>query len=134
MKITSQKNITTASREKIFGLVSNCKNFAGFLPPQMQDVEITEESCSFSIPGITRLCLSIIKKTAFEEVCYQANNDKNIPVNIAVSITEESSDTNAICVGIELEVPIFLAGMVKAPLQNFVDMIAPKIKEAAEKA
>lgn len=134
MKVTSQKNETTASREKIFGLVSNCKNFAGFLPSQMQDVEITEDSCSFSIPGITRLILSIVKKTEFEEVCYQANNDKNIPVNIAISITEESVSTNAISVEVDLDVPIFLAGMVKTPLQNFVDMIAPKIKEAAEKA
>ncbi|MCQ2286058.1 MAG: hypothetical protein MJZ76_04195 [Bacteroidales bacterium] len=131
MNVSSQKHTVNASKEKIFDSISNCKNFEKFLPEQMQGVEVTEESCKFTIPNIATLTLAIVNKVEFSEVLYQATNDKQIPLNIAFHIDDEQGQ-NTIGVEINVELPVFLAPMVKKPLQNAVDMIAEKLPRAIE--
>ncbi|MBP5711123.1 MAG: hypothetical protein J6W84_09155 [Bacteroidales bacterium] len=131
MNVISQRHIVNASEEKIYTSISDCRNFEKFLPQEMKDVEVTAESCKFTIPGLTTLTLSIVEKREFTKVSYQATNDKNIPINLIFHIINENN-TNNIEVEIDVGIPAFLSAMVKKPLQNAVDMIAEKIPQAIE--
>jgi len=131
MDVISQKQSVNAQKEKIFSVLTDCKNFSKFLPADVKDVEVTEESCKFTIPGITALTLSLIEKNEFSKVVYQATNDKDIPVNLLFHISDENN-VNNIAVEINVDVPAFLASMVKKPLQNVVDMIAARLPQAIE--
>ena len=51
MNVISQRHIVNASEEKIYTSISDCRNFEKFLPQEMKDVEVTAESCKFTIPG-----------------------------------------------------------------------------------
>lgn len=131
MNVISEKKAVNASKEKIYEAMTDCQNFAKFLPKEMKDVEVTSESCKFTIPGLTTLTLNIVGKTEFSEVNYQAVNDKNIPVNLLFHISDDNN-TNNIQVEIDVDVPAFLSAMIKKPMQNAVDMIAERIPQAIE--
>ena len=131
MNVISQRHAVNASEEKIFASLSDCRNFEKFLPAEMKDVEVTAETCKFTIPGLTTLDLKITEKTEFSKVAFQATNDKNIPINLIFHIINENN-VNNIEVEIDVDIPSFLATMVKKPLQNAVDMIAEKVPQAIE--
>lgn len=132
MKVSSRKVHIQASDQKIFTLLNNFNNFGRFLPEQIQHWESTEEWCKFTIQGLLTMTLSILEKHEFSKIIYQADNDKNIQVTIILNINgiEEQSD---ILVEATADVPVFLSAMLNKPMQNFVDLMAEKIKNEAEK-
>ena len=50
--IESQAVTINKSDEDIFNFISDFTNFAELMPPQVQDVKITQDTCSFSIEGM----------------------------------------------------------------------------------
>ena len=132
MKINSKQVDVTATDQKIFSLVSNCSHFGKFLPEQVNDWEATNEYCKFSFQGLVTLTLRIVEKTEFSKVVFQAENSHNIPVSFIIYI-EGNGDESEVKVEANMDIPIYLSGMVKKPLQTFVDMTAEKIKIEGEK-
>ena len=132
MKINSEQVDVTATDQKIFSLVSNCSHFGKFLPEQVNDWEATDEYCKFSFQGLVTLTLRIVEKTEFSKVVFQAENSHNIPVFFIIYI-EGNGDESKVKVEANMDIPIYLSGMVKKPLQTFVDMTAEKIKIEGEK-
>lgn len=132
MKVTGKKISTQAKDSEIYAKLCNCNNFGKLLPEQIKDWESTADYCQFSIPGVATLRLTIAEKVEFSKIVYTANNDKNIPVNIILNLSNQPTGTD-INAEIEAEIPGFLSGMVQKPLQNLVDMIADKVKIESEK-
>ena len=50
-----------------------------------------------------------------------------------IDITESGVENSEVGIGIEADVPFFLQGMVRDPLQKVADTIVLKIKELAER-
>lgn len=132
MKVTSNTEAVNAANSKVFSLVSNCNQFGGFLPEEVKDWESTEDYCKFSFQGLVTLTLRIVEKTEFSKVVFQAENDQNIPLSFSIAIAGDDSKCE-VTVETEVNVPVMLSGMVKKPLQTFVDAVVVKIKEVAEK-
>lgn len=131
MKVNGKTIHVQAKDQEIYAKLCDLNHLAKFLPEQIKDWQSTEDYCQFSIPGITTLKLSIDEKTEFSKVKYAANNDKNIPVSLSVFLDSKDDGTD-LHAEIEAEIPIFLSAMVKNPLQNFVDMIADRVKGEVE--
>lgn len=132
MKVKSRRENIKAEESKIFTLLTNFSNFGKVLPEQIQEWEATTDYCKFSIQGMMTLTLTIVEKIEFSKIRYQANNDRNISTFIEINISENKGISD-IDIAIELDLPLFLTSMVNKPLQNFVDMMAEKIKVEAEK-
>lgn len=132
MKVSSRRVLIQASDQKIYSLLNNFNNFEKVLPEQIQHWESTTESCKFTIQGLLTMTLSILEKHEFSKIIYRADNDKNIQVTIVVNITGES-EKSEIWIEANVDVPVFLSAMLNKPLQNFVDLMAEKIKIEAEK-
>ena len=66
--IESQAVTINKSDEEIFNFISDFTNFATLMPPQVQDVKITQDSCSFSIQGMPTINLKIYERTPFSSV------------------------------------------------------------------
>lgn len=133
MTINSNSGEIQASNAKIFGMITDCRRFGEFLPPQVQDWKAEEDYCEFSVAGMVTARIEISEKVAFSNVTYAIKNDKNLPVTFRIDITEKGATTSEVGLNIEANVPFFLQGMVKDPLQKVADTIATKIKELAEK-
>lgn len=131
MKVCGKTIHVRANDRDIYDKLCNLSYFEKFLPEQVKEWEAGEDYCQFVIPGIATMRLTITEKTEYSKVIYTADNDKNIPVSIAIFI-EGNDDGTDLHADIDAEIPIFLSAMVKKPLQNLVDMIADRVKAETE--
>lgn len=132
MKLNTAKTQIHTSNEKIFNLVSNCSHFGKYLPPDVTNFESTVDYCKFEMKSIAQFKIQITEKVPFSLVVFNVGNDKNIPIELKIHI----EDQQGFCLAeIELEanIPFILQGMVKSPLQKFIDILIEKIKIEAEK-
>ena len=51
-RIESQQVAVNKSAEEIYNFISNFNNFNQLMPSSVQDLETTEDTCSFSIKGM----------------------------------------------------------------------------------
>lgn len=133
MNINSKSDTINATDAKIFAMVTDLRKFGEFLPPQVQDWKAEDNYCEFSVAGMVKARIEITEKVEFSKVVYEIKNDKNLPVKFQIDITEKGVGNSDVNLGIEADVPFFLQGMVKDPLQKVADTITLKIKELAEK-
>jgi len=114
-------------------LAGNCQNFVHFLSDQVQDIHATEDTCSFAIEHIATFFLRIVDKTPYTTICFAAENDKNIPLKLAINFMEISENETDVIAFLDIDAPIFLKPVLQKPLQRFIDTLSEKIKKNAEK-
>ena len=132
MKITSHTETIQASGEKIFSLLTDFNRFGKMLPEQVKNWESSENHCRFMIHDSVTITLRIAEKINFSKLIYQMENDHNIPATITL-LLDDKEEKQELFIEIEMNIPMILAGMVKKPLQDFVNMLVLKIKQEAEK-
>jgi len=132
MKLTGTRTQIHTSNEKIFNLVSNCSHFGKYLPPDVTSFESTVDYCTFEMKSIAQFKIEITEKVPFSIVVFKVGNDKNIPIELKITIEEDQTSSFAE-IFLEADIPFFLQGMVKSPLQKFIDILLEKIKIEAEK-
>ena len=131
MKIESNSVIINASASKTYELVSNCNNFGGSLPKEVEKWESTETTCSFEISGMAKISIEIIDKQPNESVTFKATANQPIGMTIIGKIEDHGSSCVA-SVLIDADVPAALSMMVKKPLEKFVNALVEKVKVVAE--
>ena len=132
MKITSHTETIHATGEKIFSLLTNFNRFGKMLPEQVKNWESSEEYCKFLIQDIVTVTLKITEKINFSKIVYQMENDRQIPASITLLLNDKK-EKQEFSIELDMNIPIIFAGMVKKPLQDFVNILAVKIKQEAEK-
>jgi carbon monoxide dehydrogenase subunit G len=126
--IESQAVTINKSDEEIFNFISDFTNFATLMPPQVQDVKITQDSCSFSIQGMPTINLKIYERTPFSSVKMKAEDGK-LPFTLACSL-ESVNETQCIAqFHFEAELNPMMKMMVAKPLGNFLNLLSEKLKE-----
>ena len=126
--IESQAVTINKSDEEIFNFISDFTNFASLMPPQVQDVKITQDSCSFSIQGMPTINLKIYERTPFSSVKMKAEDGK-LPFTLSCSL-ESVNETQCIAqFHFEAELNQMMKMMVAKPLGNFLNLLSEKLKE-----
>ena len=126
--IESQAVTINKSDEEIFNFISDFTNFASLMPPQVQDVKITQDSCSFSIQGMPTINLKIYERTPFSSVKMKAEDGK-LPFTLTCSL-QSVNETQCIAqFHFEAELNQMMKMMVAKPLGNFLNLLSEKLKE-----
>ena len=126
--IKSQAVTINKSDEEIFNFISDFTNFAKLMPQQVQDVKITQESCSFSMQGMPIINLKIYDKIPFSCVKMKADGGK-LPFTLSCFL---ESVNNTQCIAqfhFEAELNPMMKMMVAKPLGNFLNLLSKKLKE-----
>ena len=132
MNITSPKTRVSLPAAKLFEMTGNCRNFARYLSNGANNVQATEDSCSFTIENVAKITLKILEKTPFASIRFVAENDKNIPLFITLHYTSISENETEVEAMLDIDIPIFLKPLVQKPLENFIKTLSEKIKTEAE--
>lgn len=132
MELHGESKKIYSSDEKIFHLVSNCSNFGKYLPPDVSNFEATSDYCKFTMKNVADFKIEITEKQPYRLVAYRADNDKKIPISMSIFI-ENKESFSLLQIHLNADIPFFLQGMVKTPLQKFIDILEDKIKLEAEK-
>ena len=126
--IESQAVTINKSDEEIFNFISDFTNFATLMPPQVQDVKITQDSCSFSIQGMPTINLKIYERIPFSSVKMKAEDGK-LPFTLSCSL-QSVNETQCISqFHFEAELNPMMKMMVAKPLGNSLNLLSEKLKE-----
>ena len=116
----------------IFNYLSNFNNFGKLMPSQVTNWKSTEEKCSFTIQGLADIELNIQKKLQDEFIRIGATGKTPVPFALIWKFDKQSEVNTNVCLVIEAELNPMMSMMVKAPLQNFVNMLVQKLKEYSD--
>jgi len=129
-KIESKIGQIKQSDEKIYNFLSNFNNFHSLIPAdKVKNWQATSESCRFTVDGIGDAGLRIIEKTPNSQI--KVTSEGNTPIKFLFWIQLKKVDemNTAIRLVIEPDVNPLMMGMVKGPLQSFVDMLVDQVEK-----
>ena len=135
MELTSKKINIQAPDSLIFNMLVDCNNIGKYIPnDKIQNWQSTEDSCSFSVEGAGKVEMNILEKIPYSSVSYTIGNNLTKAASITFSIrTCGQENVCELEAKANLDVPFFMAQVLKSTLQRFVDMLVDYIKIAAEK-
>jgi hypothetical protein len=136
MKLESKKVSVQAFDRTIYKLLINCNNIAKYIPAdKIQHWQSTEDYCSFTVEGTGKIEMNIQEKIPYSTVSYSVGNALT-KAAVIVFFIDKVDENESICdlqACADLEVPFFMAQMIKSSLQRFMDMLVEHIKVVAEK-
>ena len=125
--IESQQVVVNKSVEQIYNFISNFNNFNQLMPSSVQDLETTEDTCSFSLKGMPTIRMKISDKTPFTNVSMIADGGK-IEFRLNCSLEEDGQNCKA-QLFFEAELNNMMKMMLEKPLTNFLNILVDRLKE-----
>ena len=132
-RIESQKIAIECKPEKVFNFLGNFDNFEKLLPEQVANWHSTGDSCSFEVKGLATIGLRITTKTPFSKITMMGEGKLPFGFTLNSFIQEAGNQHCQVQLVINADMNPFIAMMAEKPLQNFVDMLLPRLKEQMEK-
>jgi len=134
MELTSKTVNIQASNSVIFNMLDNCNNIAKYIPSdKVQNWQSTEDHCSFTVEGAGKIEMSIQEKIPYSFISYSIGNRITKAASITFSIRNNEENSCELIAKANLDVPFFMAQMMKSSLQRFIDMLVDHVQIAAEK-
>ena len=129
MKIESRIGKVLNNNDKIYQFISNFNNFKNFIPgDKVSDFESTEDTCSFSVPGIGKAGLRIIEKEPNKLIKITNNETTPMNFNLWIQLKQVAENDTRIKVTVKPEVNMMMQAVVKKPLKEFVDKLVDQIE------
>jgi len=131
--IESNKENIKAKAEDIYNFLGNMNNFTALMPPQIENWQATEDSCSFRVNGMADIGLKIIEKISFNKIVISSDGNTPVSFTMLMHIDAIADDESMFQIVFLSDMNSFMAMMVSKPLSNFVNILAQKLKEYFEK-
>ena len=132
-RIESQRLIINCLPEKVFNFIGNFDNFSSLLPEQVANWQSTGDACSFEVKGLATLGLRITSKTPFSKINMKGEGKLPFGFTFDTYIKETGEQQCQVQLVIDADMNPFIAMMAEKPLQNFVDLLLPRLKQEMEK-
>ena len=132
-RIESEKVIINCDAEKVYHFLGNFDNFSSLMPEQVINWQSTGDSCSFEIKGLASLGLRITEKNPFTKISMQGEGKIPFGFTWDSLFREISHQQCEVQMVIDADMNPFISMMAEKPLQNFVNVILPRLKEEMEK-
>ncbi|MGD0712429.1 MAG: hypothetical protein ABR968_14735 [Bacteroidales bacterium] len=121
------------SSEKVYNFLSNMNNFGKLMPEQVINWQSTEDSCSFTIKGMTDLSMRISEKTPNSNITIIPGDNPPFPFSLICQLNEEQKDVTKAQILFNAELSMMMELLAKNPLQNFINLLVEKLKELGDK-
>jgi len=121
------------SDEEIFQFLADFRNFGKLMPEQVINFQATAGECSFTIKGMADISLTMAEKKPHTLISYHSGNKSPLAFSINSHIQKSGSDNTRVMLVLEADLSPMLKLMAERPLQNFVNLIAGKLKEQMER-
>jgi hypothetical protein len=129
-KIESEIVEISKTDEHIYNFISDFNNFKDLMPTAINNLQITTDTCSFSLQGMPTINLKIHERLPFEKVCMVADGGK-LPFSLNCIINKTSDSRCTAQFYFEAELNSMMKMMVQKPLENFLNVLAVKLKDVS---
>jgi hypothetical protein len=130
--IKSDAVTVNCSLAEIFGFISDFNNFGHLMPEQVVNYKAEADSCSFEIKSLATLGLRIVEKSPHSKVVMKGEGKLPFNFSFTCDLNELSQNSTEVVLTIDADMNPFMAMMAATPLQNFVNLLAGKLKEVME--
>ena len=119
-----------ASAEAVFNFLSDLNNFEKMMPDQVINWQSTRDDCDFDIKGMAHI--GLVKSAEFpgKSVTIVSKPDNPIELQIQGNISGKSDHLSAVTLELTANLSPILQLMASAPLQNLINIMADRLKEA----
>lgn len=131
-EIESEKLIINCTQDKIFQFLSNFNNFGKLMPEQIINWQSTEDTCSFTIKGMTDLSMKIKEKIPFHTILITSFGKVPFDFELKCSFEDLGNNQTKSQLIFLADLNPMLSMMASKPLQNFVNMLNAQLKLKAE--
>jgi hypothetical protein len=127
LEIISKTGKISNTDEKIFNFYADLRNISRLIPPDVQDWNATEDSCSFIVKG-QRMALHIVDRDEFKTIKIQGDDGSPYKFILWLQLKSLSAYETAVRVVVRAELNMMMRAAVKKPLQQGVDQIVDYMK------
>lgn len=117
------------SPEQIYYFVTDLRNFERFIPAgTIVGWKASIDSCSFTVPKMGDVNLSIIRKEAYNLVAYKGSALKNNDFEIVLHINRNDRDLSDIKVSLNAELNPMMKMIASKPIHQFLEMVIDRME------
>jgi len=123
MKLETLPVTIQKSKDDVFKLLSDLKNFEQLMPNNIQKFEVDRESFLFALPSMPEIRLVLKEKKPTKSIVLGAASSK-LDFTLLVDLKELSEKTTTAQLFFEGKFNPMMAMLVKKPLTNFINTLS----------
>ncbi len=127
LEIISKTGKISNSDEKIFNFYSDLRNLSRLIPPDVQDWNATESSCSFMVKG-QRMSLIIIDREPNKTIKITGDDSSPYKFSLWIQLKNLSAYETAARLVLRAELNMIMRTAVKNPLTKGLDQLVDYMK------
>jgi len=128
LTIDSKTGIARGSQKQVYDYVTDFRNFSTLLPKEkLNDIEVREDTLSFSLQGLGNVGLIIREKIPYSKVIVGATEESTADFTFTVYMEEAGGNQCKVKFNLKANLNIFLEMMAKGALQQFADLMVDKL-------
>lgn len=128
-EFVSERVDINATSGKVFDFLGDFTNFEHLMPEQIRNWKADKDTCSFTIEGMADLSMRIAAKTPNKNIHIVAEGKNPLDYTLDCFLFENGKDQSKVEIVFNADLNPFIKAVASRPLQNFVDMLARKLKE-----
>ncbi len=122
------------SREGLFSFLSDFRNFEKLMPDQVKNWRADENTCSFRVEGLADLSMRIDGKYPHSNIRIVSDGKNPANYQLEYFLKKAGEQSCRVDIVFEVELNPFMKAVASRPLQNFVDLLAEKLRQRYAKA
>ena len=126
MTISSEPAVLNKSKQEVFEFLNNLENHGQLMPPNIDDWQADQTTCSFRIKGMVELSLKKEETGSTDRIKTVPNGKAPVELDLEWNLTEENGSTTAIFT-INAKLNPFLKMMAQKPLTELANYQAAKL-------
>jgi carbon monoxide dehydrogenase subunit G len=131
-KYTSEKTIVNSSSQVVYKFLADFNNFEKLMPSQVKNWKSDQDTCSFKIEGLSDLSMKMQNKKENESINIISFGKNPVDYTLDIFLFNVNENQSEVVIEFNAELNSFMRMLADKPLQNFVNMLAEKLKELFE--
>lgn len=127
LEVISKTAKISNSDERIFNFFSDFRNISKLIPPNVEDWNATESTCSFVVKG-QRMALKIIERDAAKMIKIIGDDGSPYKFTLWIQLKSLSAYETAVRLVVRADLNIVMRAAVKKPLQQGLDQLVDYMK------
>lgn len=132
-RIESDAVLINKPPEKVFDFLSDMNNLKKLMPEQVVNWKSNKDSCTFTIKEMADLSLKIIERAPYKKILMESGDKAPLKFIMETEISKINENQSCGRIILNAELNTMMEMLAKNPLQNFVNMLAGKLKELEDR-
>lgn len=132
-RIESDAVLINKPPEKVFDFLSDMNNLEKLMPEQVVNWKSNKDSCTFTIKEMADLSLKIIERAPYKKILMESGDKAPLKFIMETEISKINENQSYGRIILNAELNTMMEMLAKKPLQNFVNMLAGKLKELEDR-